>query len=172
MTQAVPALLFLVIALAAFAVFIGVRAGHDSRPRDPYRIKPRLLSRAETNAFRVLLLAKPPELLLLASVRLADVIQPAVARRNHSAYRTQLNRIIQKQLDFVLCDPNTTRPLLAIELQDASHNSEKRRQRDRFVSEALYAAGLPLLFIRASGTYQVAELRSTIKEMLDCNKTA
>lgn len=34
----------------------------------------------------------------------------------------------QKPLDFVLCEPRTTRPLLVIELDDASHNSSDRRR--------------------------------------------
>ena len=136
-----------------------------------YKLKPRILTPAETNAFRVLQLAKPPELLLLASVRLADVIQPTASRReDFSRYRGQLNRIIQKQLDFLLCDPETTRPLLAIELQDASHNSEKRRTRDELVTTALDGAGLPVLLLRTAREYSIPELRQQISGLLERNK--
>lgn len=162
-------LLFAVL-LAAF-LFIVLLARRVQPVAHRYRLRSRILSRAETNAFRVLQLAKPPELLMLASVRLADVIQPtARRRRGRSGYRAQLNRIIQKQLDFVLCDPQTTRPLLVIELQDASHNSERRRRRDAFVTQALDAAGCPILLLRAARSYNVQGLREQISEMLECSK--
>ncbi|MEX2217373.1 MAG: DUF2726 domain-containing protein [Phycisphaerales bacterium] len=56
-----------------------------------------------------------------------------------------LNRIDRKTVDFVLCEPKALRPVLAIELDDSSHQRESRKQRDALVESNLAAAGVPLL---------------------------
>ena len=58
----------------------------------------------------------------------------------------------QKHVDFVLCEPRTTRPLLVIELDDASHNSsDRRRAADAAKDHACRTAGIPMLRVRAVG---------------------
>jgi len=55
-----------------------------------------------------------------------------------------MNRIDRKHVDFLLCDPATMRPLLGVELDDASHQRRDREQRDRLMEQAFAAAELPL----------------------------
>ena len=63
-----------------------------------------------------------------------------------------VNKINRSHIDFVLCDPQTMRPLAAVELDDKSHDSEKARQRDETKDKACQAAGLKLIrFTRPSG---------------------
>lgn len=63
-----------------------------------------------------------------------------------------------KHVDFVICDRATIRPLVAVELDDASHTRSDRVTRDEFVDAALTAAGLPLMRIRAHASYNVQEV--------------
>ena len=69
-------------------------------------------------------------------------------------------------MDFVLCDNDSVRPLLAIELDDSSHKSDKGQARDAFVDEALRAAGLPLLRIPCKAGYNVQDLAAQIRNAI------
>jgi hypothetical protein len=55
------------------------------------------------------------------------------------------------------------RPLLGIELDDASHRQPGRQERDRFVESVFATAGLPLYRQSVRSTYNVAELTVTLK---------
>jgi very-short-patch-repair endonuclease len=118
-----------------------------------------LLSKAERSFFGVLRQAVGDEYLIFAKVRLADLFW--IPKRAGSRQR-HLNRVSAKHIDFVLCDHEAIRPLLAIELDDSSHARSDRRSRDAFVDAALAAAGLPLVRIRARTGYNVGELKAAI----------
>lgn len=99
--------------------------------------------------------------LSLPWVRIADLlrVKPGEAKR-----QTWQNRINAKHIDFVLCDPSSLEPVMAIEVDDRSHQRADRRRRDEFVNDAFHAANLPLLRVRAQATYHqndvLAELRA------------
>jgi very-short-patch-repair endonuclease len=77
------------------------------------------------------------------------------------------NKINQKHVDFVLCDPNSFTPLLVIDLDDSSHMRKDRQGRDAFVDAALDAAGLPILHVSAQHAYAPAEVRALITDRLN-----
>ncbi|MDE2040977.1 MAG: DUF2726 domain-containing protein [Patescibacteria group bacterium] len=56
--------------------------------------------------------------------------------------------IDEKSVDFVLCRKEDLYPVLAIELDDRSHERPDRQQRDREVERILDGSGLPLLRLR------------------------
>jgi very-short-patch-repair endonuclease len=60
---------------------------------------------------------------------------------------------------------------LVIELDDASHEEESRRDRDTFVDAALTAAGLPILHIPAKSSYVPAELAAVVQHKVTPAKT-
>ena len=127
--------------------------------RLPYHRKDYLLSKAEKSFFGVLNQAVGQEYWLFVKVRVADLLwlpKETESRQSH------FNRIQSKHIDFLLCDLENVRPLLAIELDDSSHGSVKRQSRDVFVNEALKAAGFPLLRVAAKAGYSVNELKSQI----------
>jgi len=103
---------------------------------------------------------------VLAKVRLSDVIHVPYGAPDRQAHR---NRIDRKHLDFILCAPADFAPLLAIELDDSSHERFDRRRRDAFIDSALEAAGLPLLRVPVRLVYDPAELRAQIDERLRRN---
>lgn len=99
---------------------------------------------------------------LLAKPRLADLLTPRAAPGSRRWWRA-FNRISAKHLDFVLCDA-AWRPVLAVELDDRSHEQPDRRRRDRFVEQALARAGLPLLRLRPARSWP--ELPQLLHEAL------
>jgi very-short-patch-repair endonuclease len=144
----------------------------------PYRVRPSILSPGEREFFPILRVAvkiawhaqhtgntTPPW--VFASVRLAEVIEvTASSTDQRSIWQAAFNRITRKQLDFVLCDPDSTRPLLVIELDDRTHQRPERRERDGFIDDACAAAGLPILHITAAKTYNAHALADQIRQSL------
>ena len=57
------------------------------------------------------------------------------------------NRIAQKSLDFVIVRATDTRIMLAIELDDASHERADRIARDELLDTIMHDAGVPLVHI-------------------------
>ena len=87
-----------------------------------------------------------------------------VVRPNEN--QTYRGRIAQKHLDFLLCDPKSMRPIVGIELDDASHARQDRQERDAFVDRVFQAAGLPLIHIPAKGSYSPGELSAQLAHYL------
>lgn len=136
----------------------------DTTAEFPYIAVGRLLTTAERAFYGALLAAiKGQGVFAAPKVRLADVINVATGTPKAQG---PLNRIQSKHIDFVICRADTTQPILAIELDDASHASKKRRQRDEFLDAALGAAGLPILHIATAPTYDPTQLAERIRAAL------
>jgi hypothetical protein len=127
----------------------------------PYKLRSNLLSAAEFSFYKVLETAVQKKVEIQCKVRLADIF--------YTSYGTNVshfNRITGKHVDFLLCDLQTMKPLMGIELDDASHSQPERKERDVFVDKVFKVAELPLLHIQAKRTYHPEELMAKIKEFL------
>ncbi len=150
--------------LGQFLKLIGIEGPKGGKPEEPsaevtYGISKRLFSPAETNFYRVLESVMDQEnQRLIAKVRLADVIYVKSAAKKLA----ESNKIRSKHVDYVLLDRETMAPVLVIELDDKSHNRADRQARDRFVDAALASAGLPILRVKVSQSYDTAALREQI----------
>jgi hypothetical protein len=128
----------------------------------PYKLRNTLLSAAEFSFYKVLETALQKKAEIQCKVRLADIF--------YTPYGTNVshfNRITGKHVDFLLCDLQTMRPILGIELDDASHSQMDRKARDIFVDEVFKVADLPLLHIQAKRTYHAEELFARIKQLVN-----
>ena len=106
----------------------------------PYVPRKNLLSAGERRFYQQgLRPAMGDRYLISFKVRLADVI---TVKQWEGTYG---RKIAQKHLDFVLTTPRTTRIVAAVELNDITHAAIHRQRRDLFVSDALRAAGIPLV---------------------------
>lgn len=157
-----PVLIIAIIAFVGLAILKARLGDDDSRPVTyPYERRSGLFTAAEAH-FLLALRQASPGMDVFGKVRLEDVI--AVERGlSQSERQAARNRISQRHLDFVLTDPRSTRVLLAVELDDASHASPRARKADAFKDGALRAAGVPLLRVRASGSYDVEELAQRVR---------
>lgn len=97
---------------------------------------------------------------IICKTRVADLIdvQKGLSK---SEWQTAFNRINKKHIDFILCKPENLLPVLLIELDDNSHDTEKRKERDEFIEKVLNLTGYKLL--RTRGT---AELEDNIIKAL------
>lgn len=166
--QLLPFLIFAALAVVGLAVLkarLGGGGGGSRAVSFPYVRRSGLFSEAEARFLRALREAAP-EADVFGKVRLEDVI---VAKRglSKSERASARGRIKSRHVDFVLTDPKSTRVLLVVELDDSTHLSERAKKVDAFKDGALSAAGVPLLRVRASASYDVEDLSRRVRETID-----
>ena len=134
----------------------------------PYRKLDALFSPAERSFLGVLNQAVGDDVQIFGKVRVADIVTPnkGVSR---SDWQKAFNKISGKHFDFVLCARNDLSVLCAVELNDSSHNSEKRKERDAFLEDACQSAKVPLVQITARSTYNINEIRQSVAAHLPGN---
>lgn len=128
----------------------------------PYRLRDDYLSPAELSFYRALSQAVEARAVICPKVGLSNVFFVVRPHENHAAR----NRISQKHVDFLLCEPATMKPLLGVELDDSSHARPDRRARDEFVDRVFAAAQLPLLHVPVQRVYDPQDLAARVAPLL------
>lgn len=145
-----------------------VTSTHTAGGEMPYKMVGSLLTGPERNFYSSLAQAVGGEMHIFSKVRLADLIEVKDGVAGKMGY---FRRISQKHVDFVLCAPDSMKPMLVIELDDDSHNQPEAQARDQVKNAALGAAGLPILRIPTQQTYQIGALAEAIRVQLRVNAT-
>ncbi len=128
----------------------------------PYKVRDDFLSEAEKSFYRVLRKIVADRALIFTKVGLWNIFYVPRPHENLKA-KSQIDR---KHVDFLLCEPATLRPIVAIELDDRSHQRPDRVQRDAFVEAVFEAAKLPLLRIPVQYAYNTRSLETTLAPYL------
>jgi len=151
----------LAIALAAIKAMASLQEG-TSKP-DVYYLKESLFTPAERSFLGVLESLDYNGVKIVSKVRLADIfgIKKGVERGDR---QRALNRISAKHLDFLFIQQSDGRPLLGIELDDSSHETEERAARDSFVDTVFSSAGLPIIHVVAKSTYNLQDVGRQIDQ--------
>lgn len=164
--SAVPMLLLAgiaVLVLKFFARWFFERLRADRGSEFRYVAVKHVASRPERVLYERLRTALP-DLVVLAQVQLSRVVIPV------SQGHAPLNKIIRKSLDFVICDPSFA-PLIAIEVNDRSHEAPDRIAADAEKAAALRSAGIPLIKWEARKLPNVDEIRATVGDLMAAKKT-
>lgn len=119
-----------------------------------------ILTAAETKFFRALQAASGKQYTIFPQLPLWILVNPEGS--DPKATRAFINRISLKRIDFVLVDSTSLKPFMAIELDDHSHQREERQKRDAFVDEVLNQAGIKIVHIKVSSTYDLQAIRTHI----------
>ena len=129
----------------------------------PVEVKRFFFSRDENAFFRALTEAtRDSSLLVFPNVRLNDLFKIT----SDGARAATLGRLRDKHVDFLLVDAaQDYRPVLAIELDGRSHNSERQQQRDAVKDVAFRSGGLTLIRL-TSRAYTPAEVRAELDRHL------
>ena len=131
----------------------------------PYEPRQALFSPAERSFFGVLEQAVAGQFRIMGKVRLGDLIQPAKGF-SRSQRTSAWNRIHQKHVDFVLCQPDTLAVAGVVELDDASHRRKDRSERDAFVDKVhLSTAGIPIVHFSARKGYSMQDVSAKLNEV-------
>ncbi len=150
----------LIIALLVAAFLKAKQDANKPSPVLPYVVQARLLTPTEERFHLVLAQAGGDRYLLACKPRMADILKTQPP--NQSAF----NKISAKHFDFVLCDKATTRPLLAVELDDPTHRRSSAQARDAVKDAACHAAQLPILRVPVQSEYDKAYLQKRIAETI------
>lgn len=145
----------LVYALSFIILIYNARAKEDDGNR--YKAKKCLLTKPEMTAYAMLKNMLEPKYRVYPQMALLSIVD----KLNNTSYRNELFRIV----DFVVFD-NSLKPLLAIELNDASHNRKDRQERDEKVKSILSKAGIKIVFIPQTMLADTTAFENLIKKAL------
>ncbi len=134
------------------------------KPPLKYKKVSNIFTKSEKKFYFLLRQAVGDRALIFAKVRVADVILP-ISAKDRSRWRSAFNKVACKHFDYVLCD-HDLKIVLAIELDDPSHNRKDRQERDIFLEWACKSAKMPLLRIKTAKSYDVGDLRRSIQKWL------
>lgn len=138
------------------------------RSRLPYGSRGVLLSRGERAFYRALFAAVGDQFLIAFKVRAADLLSCS-----DQAWEQGFGHMVARHhLDFVLCDPESTEILAAVELDDKSHELPKRKRRDDFLNQAFLDAQIPLIRFKAAARYEWWVIAETIRREVGGRRVA
>jgi hypothetical protein len=153
--------------LGAFLRLFGINVNPEKSEELPYRLRDDFLSQAELSFYHVLRTVTGDNAVICSKVNLADIFF-VVKPNENLAYR---NKIDRKHVDFLLCDAQSLRPIVGVELDDASHKRADRQARDAFVDSVFKTAELPLIHVPARATYNVSELTALLASYFERSAT-
>lgn len=136
-------LTFLVLLLGFLALLTVLLLVVFRSPVQAYERYSSILTPAEQHFYKVLASAVGGRAIIMAKVRIADVIRVRRTVKGKQFW-SYFSKISQKHIDFVLLEPSTLQTLCLIELDDKSHLQVNRSQRDKFVNRIMAEVGIPL----------------------------
>ncbi len=127
-------------------------------PGSRYYVREHFLSPAEQAFFRTLKVVVGTRFTILAKVRLADIFEVEDQAHNIDA----LKSIADKQVDFLLTDPQSLEPVLGLELDEATSVFFDEGLRDEFIEAVFRGAGMPLLGVPVQLKYDPRKMAQQV----------
>lgn len=125
----------------------------EKKDRLPYRLREPFLSKTEAALFRLLSELMGNRYVICPKVALTDLFM--IVRPNENVHF--FNKIFRKHVDFLLCDPKTFAPSFGVEIVK-SISKDEMREADKFIDELFMDAGVPLVRIPLSESYEPTDL--------------
>lgn len=125
---------------------------------EKYNKKDYLLTQTELKFYKLLKqITDELNLVVCPQVTLYQIVQ----NKNFKDF----NKIQNKSIDFVIAEPNL-KIKLCIELDDYTHNKNKRIKRDEFINKLFADLNIKLIRIPVQNYYNLEELKQKIQESL------
>lgn len=128
---------------------------------DIYVLEESILTPAELKYMKSLQKVVEDKYYILSKVRVADVFRVKRKRFGEAEYKW-FNKIKSKHFDYVLCCPETFKPLIIIELDDKSHNKIEVIKRDRFINKICNDGGVRIIRWPVRFSYDHDEMKKRI----------
>jgi hypothetical protein len=125
----------------------------NSKSDSPYRLREHFLSVPEVALFRLLQKMTGEHYVVCPKVALTDIF--TIVRPNENVHF--YNKIFRKHVDFLLCDPKTLQPAIAVELVKPIARNETRAT-DQFMEELFFGEGIPLVHVPLGEKYEMDDL--------------
>ena len=124
-----------------------------SKVDSPYRLRDYFLSTPEIALLRQLQRLVGDRYIICPKVALTDIF--TIVRPNENVHF--YNKIFRKHVDFLLCDPQTLKPAIAVEVVKPVAKSETRAS-DQFMEELFLQEGIPLVHVPLGERYEASDL--------------
>ena len=129
-----------------------------------YKKKQRIMTDHEFAFYTILNDAVGGDYYILTQAHLSSFIDHKVPKQNWKAAFRHIN---SKSVDYLLCNNQTLEPVLAIELDDRTHELEDRILRDKEIERIFTESSLPLLRMPSHGSLTNLELKQIVNERID-----
>jgi hypothetical protein len=127
----------------------------------PYRLREHFLTTPEVVLFRALKQMAGEHYVIYAKVALNDIF--FIVRPNENVH--YFNKLFRKHVDFLLCNPQSLRPQIGVELVRPIPNGGTRST-DQFMEDMFLTAGLALVQIPSNDHYDIPEIVSLFQASL------
>ena len=117
----------------------------------PYRLREHFLTTPEVTLYRALKEMAGERYVIYAKVALNDIF--CIVRPNENVH--YFNGLIRKHVDFLLCNPQTLRPRIGVELVGPIPNGGA--QYNLLMEDFFLTASLPLVQIPSNDHYDISE---------------
>lgn len=127
-----------------------------------YTTKRLIMTKTETQFYKLLqnaILENNLDILIFPQINLENIIQ---AKNNDLAAR---NRIKSRSIDYTIVSKDTLQVICCIELDDYTHNTYKRINRDSFINQIFQEVNIRLIRVTVSSSYNIEQIISQIKEV-------
>ena len=133
----------------------------DQNGRTPYRLRENFLSAPELALYRVLKNMVGRHYVVCPKVALNDIFY--IVRPNENVHF--FNKFFRKHVDFLLCQPETLKPAIGVELVK-SVRRDGTREGDLFMQELFLNARLPLVHVPTSENYAKGALEELLQQAI------
>lgn len=106
-----------------------------------------------------------PEYHIFVQVQLSRIIEANSEETSEHSF--WFNRISRQSVDYVITDSDGQTTLVAIELDDWTHNSKSRQKADDKKDKALASAGIPIVRFHAERMPSVDMLRHELTQVIE-----
>ena len=130
----------------------------DQDGRLPYRLRDVFLTTPELALFRTLQKMAGRHYVICPKVALNDIFY--IVRPNENVHF--FNKFFRKHVDFLLCEPDSLRPAIGIELIKPVGRNETREV-DQFMQNLFLNARLPLVHIPSSEHYSESDIENLLQ---------
>jgi len=130
-----------------------------------YKRKQFYMTKSENDFYQRLVRIFGDKYFIFPQVCLATILDEKVNdHKDHWAARNVINR---KSVDYLICDKTYINPLVAIELDDWSHDRDNRKERDSLVEKIFIKANMPLVRYRDVRQMQDNEIVQKIEQYIN-----
>lgn len=130
----------------------------------PFKMAFSILSKSEMKFYKVLDEVVNNQLYLICpKIRMQDILWINEYQPNKIKY---LNKVNRKHIDFVICKKENMQPLFAIELDDKSHETLKRYERDLYVDNLFDSLKFPIIHITQKENYDLLEIKENLNKYM------
>lgn len=110
-----------------------------------YGRRPFIMSPPEHDLYRILLEIVGDGYYVFPQMQLSSIFD---SHSHRQKFMDALRHINQKSVDYVICDRETTAPILIIELDGWSHQLAYRQRRDQEINRIAEEAGIAILHLQ------------------------